>query len=197
MPATWPDGVVDALVATSANAFDASDIGPAPEARRVMPLILVGERTAARARAHGHLGAATVADNAAALALVFGTMARKPRRLVYLAGRDRKPDAEAALAIAGQGFEVLEVYEARPAAALADDAEAALRAQRIDAVLHYSRRSASLFGNLAAARCLDVSGSRHLCLSEDVAAALRERGLPHVEGAAAPNEAALLALLDV
>ena len=196
LPAVWPDGAVDAVLATSANAFvSGSVIGPAPEARRVMTLFLVGERTAAGAREHGYLGAATVTANAAALALAFGTLAHRPRRLVYLAGRDRKPDAEAALSSAGQAFEVLEIYEARGAAALSERVEAALRAREVDAVLHYSRRSASLFSALATARGLDISGLRHLCLSEDVAATLRERSLPHVEVAEAPNEPALLALL--
>ena len=196
LEATWPSGVVDAALATSANAFVVPGVGPAPEARRLMPLYLVGERTVERARERGFEGAAIVAGNAAALSLAFGTLAHKPRRLVYLAGRDRKPDIEAALADAGQAPELLEVYRAQAADALSDAAETAIRAQEIDAVLHYSRRSATLFAGLASGRGLDISSLRHLCLSEDVAAPLHERGLPHVEIAGAPNEAALLQLLD-
>ena len=196
LEATWPASVVDAVLATSANAFEVPDFGPAPEARRLMPLFLVGERTVERAREHGFEGASIVAANAAALSLAFGTMAHRPRRLVYLAGRDRKPDIEAALADAGQVVEVLEVYRAQATAALTEEAETAIRAKDLDAVLHYSRRSATLFAELASGRGLDISGLRHLCLSGDVAAPLHERGLPHVEIAGAPNEAALLGLLD-
>lgn len=195
LEAAWPAGVVDAVLATSAHAFEAADIGPPTEARRVTPLFLVGERTRTAACARGWLGAATVATNAAALALVFGTLAHRPRRLVYLAGHDRKPDAEAALASAGQAFDVVEVYEARGAARLSDEAAAALQAKEIDAVLHYSRRSAELFGAVAQTHGLDVSRPRHLCLSGDVAGPLRARGLPLVEVAEAPHEAALHALL--
>ena len=88
------------------------------------------------------------------------------------------------------------MYRAQATDRLSADAEAAIRAHEFDAVLHYSRRSATLFAGLASGRGLDVSSLRHLCLSEDVAAPLQERGLPHVEIAGAPNEAALLGLLD-
>ena len=196
LEAAWPAGVVDAVFATSANAFEVPDFGPAPEARRLMPLFLVGERTAVSARERGFEGASVVAANAAALSLAFGMLANKPRRIVYLAGRDRKPDIEAALREDGQVVEVMEVYRAQAADALSDHAEAAIRAQEIDAVLHYSRRSATLFAGLARGRGLDISSLRHLCLSDDVAAPLQERGLPHVEVAGVPNEAALLGLLD-
>ena len=196
--AEWPDGVVDAVLATSAQAFAILDdaFGPAPEARRLMPLYVVGERTAERARARGFVGPTAIAPSATALALRFGKLAHRPLRLVYLAGRDRKPDVETALEVTGHDTQILVVYEAAAAAALADAAVRALRTNAVDAVLHFSRRSASLFCNLADAGGVDLAGPRHLCLSDDVADPLRQRGLPYVEVAGAPNEAALLERLD-
>ena len=161
-----------------------------------MPIFLVGERTAERARERGFLGQAIVAANATELAARFGMLAQRPRTLVYLAGVDRKTDVEIALEIAGQDAAVVEVYEARAGATLTDEADAALRSGSLDAVLHYSRRSATLFCELTGARGLDISRLRHLCLSDDVAAPLRGYGLPLVDVAGAPNEAALLGLLD-
>ena len=194
--ATWPAGVIDAVLATSSHAFARPDFGPQPEARRLMSLVLVGHRTVERARERGFAGATIVAANAAALSLAFGTMTHAPRRLVYLAGRDRKPEIEVALATAGQAVEVIEAYRAQGIDSLPKDAETALVARALDAVLHYSRRSATLFAGLASRRGLDIAHLRHLCLSADVAAPLHERGLPGIEIAGAPNEAALLGLLD-
>ncbi len=196
MGADWPDGLVDAVLATSAHAFAMLESGPSPEAMRLMPLFLVGERTAEMARERGFDGATTIAANAAELLARFGASAEAPRHLLYLAGRDRKPDIETALEVAGQHLQVRETYEAHAISELPPKVSARISAQKIDAVLHYSRRSATLFGNMASAAGLDISKLRHLCLSEDVAAALRQRGLPLVEVADAPNESALLACID-
>jgi uroporphyrinogen-III synthase len=194
--ADWPDGLFDAVLATSAHAFAMLDSGPSLEVMRLMPLHLVGERTAAIARLRGFEGAATIAANAAELLARFGSISGAPRRLLYLAGRHRKPDIETALEVAAQDLHVLEVYEAKVVAELPAAVMAQIRAQKIDAALHFSRRSASLFGERANAAGLDVSKLRHLCLSNDVATPLRQRGLPLVEVAGSPNEAALLACLD-
>ena len=195
--ASWPTGVIDALLATSAQAFQMIDgaFGPSPEARRLTPLFLVGERTAERARDAGFRGAALVAANATELALRLGAMPHKPSRLVYLAGRDRKPDLEAAVAITHQAIEILEVYEAQAVETLDERAFDALHARSIDAILHFSRRSAVIFCELAEAHGVDATAPRHVCLSDDVAAPLRDQGLPRIEVAGAPTEAALLELL--
>ena len=51
--AMWPAGIIDGVVATSARAFEllsATPDWPLPEARRLLPLFLVGERTREAAR---------------------------------------------------------------------------------------------------------------------------------------------------
>lgn len=196
--AAWPQGVVDALLATSGHAFAVwRDAGsPAVEARRLMPLFLVGARTAEVAREHGFLGAAVVMANATALALGLEQLAHGPKRVVYLAGRERKPDIEKALDVVGHSTEILEVYEARAATAISPETADALRAKKLDGVLHFSRRSAMLFRELAQSQGLDIDPVTHFCLSEDVAAPLREDGRATIKIAEAPNEAALLARLD-
>ncbi len=194
--ARGPPGVVDALLATSAHAFSCLGDWPTPEARRLMPLMLVGWRTAAVARARGFVGRSVVAATATDLAVAVLDAVPKGRRLVYVAGRDRKPELEAALATLGRTPEVVEVYEARPVGALEPAVVAALRAGRIEGALHFSRRSAGLFLDLAMGQGIDVGGLAHFCLSEDVALPLREAGCGRVTVAGTPNEPALLALIE-
>jgi hypothetical protein len=66
-------------------------------------------------------------------------------------------------------------------------------------VLHYSARTAGAF--IAAAAAAGVTDSamkiRHFCLSAQVATPLVAAGAATVDIAAAPNEAALLALIDM
>ena len=185
------------MLATSGHAFSASNATawPSPEARRLTPLLLVGARTEEVARQHGFCGGAVIEPNATLLAVRIGELVSKPRRIVYLAGRDRKPDIERALHITGQDVETIEIYDARPTDALTNATVAALRAGQVDGVLHFSRRSAMLFLALAAKAEVEATGVRHLCLSGDVAAPLREAGC-NVDVAEAPNEAALLARLS-
>ena len=178
-----------AIIATSARAF--AHAGTPTWDTATVPLALVGGRTEGAARAAGFDGPATVAETAAELA---AQLRHSPAtRLLYLAGTDRKPDLEAALAAGPHRLSVVETYAAAPAATLAPEAGVALRGDAVDAVLHYSRRSAVIFLQLCAAAGIDPRAAAHLCLSPDVAAAFERPCRARV--AAAPNEAALLALL--
>ena len=191
-----PPGVVDALVATSGHALATIDATwPSPEARRLMPLLLVGQRTAAIAREYGFLGASVIAATTTDLAVAIPDLPRAMRRLVYIAGRDRKPDLENALALLGRTLEVVETYRAREVEVLDPSVVDAMRAGRIEGVLHFSRRSASLFVEFA--RRDDCKAGRliHFCLSEDVAVPLREAGCARIVVADAPDEPALLAAI--
>ncbi len=101
--------------------------------REPLPLYVVGGKTAAAAARAGLVAQATAGDVAALVpSLPQG-------RALYLAGRDRKPDLEAALA--GRIATVV-VYEARARAGW-DEAEAQAVAAAAVA-LHYSERSAEL-----------------------------------------------------
>jgi uroporphyrinogen-III synthase len=116
--------------------------------------------------------------------------------LLYLAGRDRKPDIEAAAQKIGVELEAIETYVARDVSSLGEDAERALRARELDAALHYSRRSAELF--IALVQRAELWGQatklRHFALSPDVAEPLAGAGAP-TDVAARRHEDHLLALL--
>jgi uroporphyrinogen-III synthase len=72
---------------------------------------------------------------------------------------------------------------------------AAFASGTIDAVLHYSARTAAAF--VAAAKTAGISDlsiqTRHLCLSTQVAVPLATAGAKAIEVASEPNEQALLA----
>ena len=198
--AEWPAGVVDGVLATSAQAFEflsAAPEWPAPEARRLMPVYAVGARTLEAARERGFEGRATLAQDARALAReMTETLDRAaPARLVYLAGRDRKPDIEAELAQAGHLVETIVVYAAEPAEALDPEAAALIESGAIGAALHFSRRSAQIFLELAREADLDLARLAHIAISEDAAQPLRVAGLASVRIAADPSEPAMLKLL--
>lgn len=199
--AQWPDGVVDGVLATSAQGFEllsAAPDWPAPEARRLMPLYAVGERAAEAARERGFEGRATLAPDARALAgaIVERLRGGAPARLVYLAGRDRKPELEAELRGAGHDIEAIEVYAAEPAEALDPEAAALIEAGAIACALHFSQRSARLFVELARDAGLDVAGLAHIAISADAAQPLAGAGCKDVRVAVEPSERAMLALLE-
>ena len=189
--AALPGGRYDALAATSHHAF-AGDDG----VERWLPVFAVGSRTGAAARAAGFKDVRVGAGDAAGLADLLRLTLPRPARLLYLAGCDRKPVLEEALAAAGYGIETVEVYAAEPAEAWPGAAIAALSSGDVDAALHYSRRSVDLALALAARQGLEKSvlRLRHLCLSADAAEPLLGRGAA-VRIAERPDEEALLALL--
>lgn len=182
-----PGGAFDAVVATSAHAFGR------PErlaVLRSLPLYLVGARTSEAAQSAGFSRIMMIAANAGDL--IRGVRVRLPLRALYLAGRDHKPDIENNLADAC-ALTVLETYEARPVAALPAAAVDALTSGGLDAVLHYSQRSAAIFLDLARrARSGDRLGAlRHVAISADAAMPLIEARLP-VAVAAQPNEDSMI-----
>ncbi len=196
--AKFPAGDFDLLVATSAHAFGC--LAAESEGFRKLlntRLAVVGARTARAGEMKGFPKADFVAENVSALLGYLRNEAQPGASVLYLAGRDRKPDLEAGLSAAGFALQTLEVYRAEPVKFLAPDVIESLAAGEVDAALHFSRRSAELFSSLAA-----ISGVgepcarlRHLCLSPDVAAGLALPGLARVEISPHSTAEALLSLL--
>lgn len=183
-------GTWSAIIITSTNALQAA----APRFKR-LPVFAVGGRTAEAAR---QAGFATVSaangDTKDLVRLIAARSAGAKTPLLYLAGEDRAGDLVAELAAHGIGAELKVVYRA-VAEPFPPVLAAALEAGDVDAVLHFSRRSAELF--IEGARASGVAGPaedvRHLCLSAQVAEPLA--GASRIAIAARPEEAALTALL--
>ena len=97
----------------------------------------------------------------------------------------------------GVAAELVVVYRA-VAASLPMALLRALRANQVDAVLHFSRRSAESYiaGSVAMGAATVALAVRHFCLSEQVAEPLRHAGAKSVAVAMRPDEAAMIELLE-
>jgi uroporphyrinogen-III synthase len=197
--AIWPAGVIDGVIATSVRAFELLSVAldwPLPEARRLLPLLLVGERTREGARERGFDGPPLIGPDAKTLARAIAARFASACRFVYLAGRDRKPDLEDSLVEVGYVIEPIQVYAAQPAESLSEAALALARKGEIGAVLHYSRRSTDVFLGLARSAGLDLSRIDHVCISHDAAAPLLAAGIHEVLIAKTPDEQAMFAIIN-
>jgi uroporphyrinogen-III synthase len=181
-----PQGDFDFTVATSAQALALAS--PAALAALAgTPLYVVGGKTAAAAARAGVKTAATASDVAALVPVLPGG------RGLYLAGRDRKPDLEAAL---GERVAVVVVYEARARAGW--DEEEARGVAEAAAALHYSERSAELALRFAEAAGHAAAFRRlpHVCISRAVAGRVAESGAKRVMFPHKPTQEPLFDALE-
>lgn len=192
-----PAGPFAAVAVTSANAVRVAGGLDQLAFLRSLPLYAVGGHTGETARAAGFSNVITADGDAAALARLLASRIKPAARVLHLAGEERARDLAVLLAPAGIAVETVVLYRARPAAEFSAATMATLSSASLDAVLHYSPRSAAIFVALAEQKGLEaeVIGLRHLCLSEAVATPLVALGAK-VEIAPQPEEAALVDLLQ-
>lgn len=199
-PVEWrdePGAAFDGVIVTSANALRAiegnSGVAPLLE----LPLFAVGSHTAEAARTGGFRSVIDADGDAAALRERIKASMKKRKRnatLLHLAGADLASDLAAELGATGVTVVTRTVYRMAPVSRLPDDVCAAFTAQHIEAVLHYSRRSARAFVDAARHAGIEISALAlpQCCLSASIGAVLREAGAVRISAASAPNEAALL-----
>ena len=190
------------IVVTSANAVRAVEPQLAISPLRKLPLFAVGDRTAAVARAAGFAKVFSADGDAANLRdlVVESAKAKKLKKkspLLYLAGEEISRDLAGDLR--EQGFEVVThiAYRMVPARSLPGEVVDGIAAGRIEAVLHYSRRSARAFVEAARAGGVEISALAlpQCCLSAAIAEVVREAGATQVTVAARPDENALFEAL--
>jgi uroporphyrinogen-III synthase len=189
-------GTWSAIIVTSANAPDAIAGNPVREALTRLPLFAVGQRSADAARQAGFVNVSPAdGDVRDLMRMLIAQRAGTNAPLLYLAGEDRAADLPAELSARSIAAEMRVVYRVVTAPfppALIE----ALQAGAVDAVMHFSRRSADNY--LAGASKAGISGPamavRHLCLSAQVAEPLV--GASQIAVAARPDEAALVELLQ-
>jgi uroporphyrinogen-III synthase len=188
-----PAGPFAATIATSARALRLIH-NDALRGLTQLALYAVGQQTACVARTRGFADVIVADGDSRSLVALIG--ARNPGKLplLYLAGHDRKRLLEAALFEFGFPFAVVAVYRALEMAALTKDQVASLASDRIDAVLHYSRRSTEIYCRLMMSAGLEgaIISSKHYCISADAARPLERLNARDVEIAAAPTEVSLL-----
>jgi uroporphyrinogen-III synthase len=189
------DGV-QAILCTSANGVRAL---ARASGERGVPLLAVGDATAARARAEGFGSVESAGGDVGDLARLAAARLRPQKGpLLHAAGNVVAGDLVGLLRAQGFTVDRRVLYEARAAAALSPAAADSLRSGAIALALFFSPRTAAIFARLA-----DVAGVSECCarvtalsISEAADAALA--GLPWRERRIAerPYQPALLDALD-
>ncbi len=197
----------DGVMVTSANALRAVDAHPDKARWLDLPLFAVGAHTADAARTIGFQQIIAGNSGASGLpGLVAAHFSDKqkgksrratPRTLLYLAGADRAHDLSDELDRHGIGLVTHTVYAMVAIARLPVAVCDAFAADRVEAILHYSRRSARAFVAAARADGVEISALAlpQCCISDSVATALRETGAAQLVVARSPDETAMLETL--
>jgi uroporphyrinogen-III synthase len=192
-----------AVIVTSANAIRAVASQLPDLGLLQLPLFAVGEHTAAAGRDAGFAEVIVADGDAAALRDKVMQSARDKRlkkksTLLYLAGADLSRDLGGELGAEGFNVVTQTTYRMAPVKLLPRDVCEGFATHGIEAVLHYSRRSARAFLEAARAAGVEISALAipQCCLSETVAGVLREAGASQVLVAATPDENALFDTLE-
>jgi uroporphyrinogen-III synthase len=197
------DASYAAVIVTSANALRGVEAHLAGSKLLKLPLFAVGEHTAIAARRAGFTdvipaegGAAGLRDSV--LAGVKAKVLKKTGTLLYLAGADLARDLAGELGERGFTVVTQTTYRMVPVSSLPREVCDAFAASGIEAVLHYSRRSARAFLEAVRAAGVEISALAipQCCISDAVAAVVRDAGASHVIVAASPDENAVFEALD-
>jgi uroporphyrinogen-III synthase len=191
-----------AVIVTSANALRGIEAQLKASQLLKLPLFAVGEHTAAAARTIGFETVVPATGGAAGLrdlvlASVKAKTLKKASPLLYLAGADLARDLAGELGERGFTIVTQTTYRMVPLSGLPRETCDAFAANRIEAVLHYSRRSARAFLESVRAAGVEISALAipQCCISAAVASVVRDAGATQVLTASRPDENALLEAL--
>lgn len=196
-----PDAVLDltgvqAVLLTSANGARAL---AGTTVRRELRVLAVGDHTARIARAAGFTAVESAGGDLEDLARIVAVrLNSKDGALLHVAGRDVAGDLASRLARDGFAVRRAVLYQAEAATALSAETRAAIAANRIDAVLLFSPRTAATFVSLFqdAGLAAQAGAVTLICLSPAVATAAAGLSWRAVVTAAAPTQSDLLAVFD-
>jgi uroporphyrinogen-III synthase len=192
-----------AVIVTSANAL--RGIEPHLKGHRMLelPLFAVGEHTAAAARRAGFTHVVSANGDAANLRdLVLASLKakelKKASTLLYLAGAELSRDLASELEESGFRVVTQTTYRMIAVKSLPRETCDAFAANQVEAVLHYSQRSARAFLDAARAAGVEISALAipQCCISATVASVVRDAGATQVVVAATPDENALFEALE-
>lgn len=187
---------VHAILLTSGQAIAALVEAAAHDpALRNLPLLAVGDATAARAQAAGFVEVASAGGNASDLQALVQARIAPGRRLLLATASGQGVALAATLRRAGYRLHRRVVYAARPVRHLPVAAEAALRSHAIVAALFFSAETARNFERLCPVLLRPLLGAiRAMAISPAVGSALAGPWRS-VEVASHPDGAAMLSLL--
>lgn len=196
--AAWDD--FTGVILTSANAIRAIAAHSSLARLQRLPAFVVGDRTAQAARDSGFASVHSAEGDAAALreVIVASMPPRKRAALLYLSAEETSRDLAGELGLRGVEVTSIAVYRMAALDELPVAASDAFAQGAIQAVLHYSRRSALAFVKATRFAGLEISALAlpQACLSDQIAGSLREAGANRVVVAARPTEDDLIAALE-
>jgi uroporphyrinogen-III synthase len=182
---------VQAILASSANGIRAL---VRRTARRDIPVFAVGPQTSQEAQAAGFTDIKNADGDAQALAEATARWTVPDKgALLHVCGAEAPGTLAAQLESAGFTVRRAVLYRVDAASSLPQDARRVLAAGRVDAALFFSPRSARIFCELA--QDLPTEKLIALCISPATAKGL-SRPFAQIRIAAAPNQTALLALIE-
>jgi uroporphyrinogen-III synthase len=197
------DAQYGAVIVTSANALRAIEARLEGSRLLALPLFAVGEHTAEAARAAGFTQVISANSDAAGLrerilASVKTKTLKKTNPLLYLAGADLSRDLPGELGEHGFTVVTQTTYRMVALSSLPEETREAFAAERVEAVLHYSRRSARAFIEAVRRAGIEISALSlpQCCLSAGVATVLRDAGAIQVTVASSPDQDALFVALE-
>jgi uroporphyrinogen-III synthase len=194
------DARYSGVILTSANAIRAIAAQPILTQLLGLSVFAVGARTAQAARDAGFDHIYSAEGDAADLRelIAANVPAKKSSVLLYLTAADVSRDLAGELGLRGIKVAARPVYRMVELDDFAEPVRDAFGRNAIEAVLHYSRRSARAFVSAARRSGFEISALalQQLCLSEPIAVALRDAGASRLVVAKAPNEAELLVALE-
>jgi uroporphyrinogen-III synthase len=189
------DGV-QAVLATSSNGVRAL---ARRTTRRNVALFAVGHQTAATASEAG-FGSVHNADGdvVTLTETVSRTLRPKQGALLHVTGAEAEGNLARALSGTGYDVRTLVLYRVNAKAKLPEGADAAIRGSKLDAVLHFSARSARIFRDLVTRAGLEQACVELLmvCISRSASVPLETLKCRELRIAAAPNQDALLDCLN-
>ncbi|MCK0198479.1 uroporphyrinogen-III synthase [Ancylobacter sp. 6x-1] len=197
LAAALPAGRFDAVTLTSVNGARLLQRHPARGELDRLPLFAVGWRTAAAA-GDAFSAVEIAAGNGVALAALLRERLPAGARVLHVAGEDRAVDLGEALRADGIAVDVMVIYRTAAARVLTPATHAALAQGQIDAVLHFSPKTAATLVALGrqAGLVAQLGAMRHVCLSANIAAKLVQAGWS-AGFCAEPTEESLLSLLGM
>jgi len=187
----------DAVVVTSANALRGIEGHPMLARLLRTTVFAVGDSTADVARQFGFQTVLSASGDSGALRELVTAKVRAGSTLCYLAGADLGRDLPTEFGDRGYTVVTHTTYRMSKSAHFADEVKSAFVDGKVDAVVHYSRRSAKAFVEAVQNAGLEIAAFSlpQCCISDGVAAILREAGAARVTVAQSPDENAIFDVL--
>jgi uroporphyrinogen-III synthase len=185
------DGV-QALIVTSANG--ASALAQSTD-ERSLPVFAVGGTTASILEAEGFNRVLTAGGDVKSLIeLIAESLPPDAGTLAHISGEHIAGDLAGALTAKGFSLRRDVLYRAETPSVMSDAAIKSLADHKIDVVLLFSHRTATIFANLVVQAGLEseLEVAAAICLSEAVAQPVRDFSWQKIEIAKTPDQQALL-----